>query len=339
MTRYQYDEINAVHVELTSFCNLRCPQCARINSGQLTANLPLSHMPFATVDKVFTELGQRVKYIHICGNYGDLALYPQALEAIDLIHHKTGGFIKAYSNGAAQTEGFWSELGRRLQGDAGQVVFSIDGLKDTNHLYRVGANWEKLTANVKAFIQAGGAAVWEWLPFEHNDHQVEAAVELAKALGFKSFILKRNPRFSPLNNGEHHTLKPSAKYVHQGIKRIEGFEPTLLPIRCKYKARKMIFIDFQGLVLPCCWHGNRFKGKKHNDMHEIIERYGRDGFDVSKHSIKDILQHHWYTTAMDYTIKILPTCRKHCTMGQKMSNNSNRDVHTFVPHPDPEPWE
>ena len=102
----------------------------------------------------------------------------------------------------------------------------------------------------------------------------------------------------------------------------------------------MIYIDFEGYVLPCCWHGNRFKGKdKYNDLHEIYKRYGFDNFDVKKHTIKEILDHAWYKEAMDYTIKILPTCRKHCTAGTKMSNKDNRIVYDFKEYIDPEPWE
>ncbi len=338
--RYIFEEISAIHLELTSLCNLRCPQCARISGDQITPDLPLTHLPMSTIDKIFSEMGKQVNYVHLCGNYGDFLFYPHPIEVIDLIHNSGVDFIKVYTNGSARDSDFWSALGKRLSEKRGQVVFSIDGLEDTNHLYRVGAQWKKIMENVKSFIQAGGNAVWEWLPFEHNDHQIDEAVSLAKDLGFSSIILKKNPRFSPLNNGAHHTLRPSQKLVHAGIKTVEGMEPTRFPLRCKYKARKMIYIDFQGYLLPCCWHGNRFKGKnKFNDLHGIFDTYGLDNFDTSKKSIQEILNHDWYTTAMDYTIKILPTCLKHCTLGSKMSNKDNRIVHEFKSLYDPEPWE
>lgn len=337
---YIYEEISAIHLELTSLCNLKCPQCARTKDGQILPDLPLSHLSLNTIEKIFNEMGKQVKYVHICGNYGDFILYPKPLEAIDLIYQSGVEFIKVYTNGSGRGKEFWLSLGQRLTENRGQVVFSIDGLEDTNHLYRVGSNWQTVIDSAKIFINAGGNAVWEWLPFEHNDHQIDNAISMAKEIGFSSIILKKNPRFSPLNNGTHHTLKPSTKLVHKGIQTIEGMQPTLFPIRCKYKARKMIYIDFQGYLLPCCWHGNLYKGKnKFNDMYDIFKTYGFENFDTSKKSIRDILNHDWYTKAMDYTIKILPTCRKHCTVGAKMSNIDNRIVHEFKPQYDPEPWE
>ena len=337
---YKFEDIDAIHLELTSHCNLNCPQCARTHQGATTPHLPLKHLPLATLHKVFSEMGPQTKYVHLCGNYGDIVAYPQALEAIDLIRSLSPAYIKVYTNASARPAEFWRSMGERLHGDQGQVVFSIDGLADTNSLYRVGSRWEKIMENAKAFIAAGGNAVWEWLPFEHNDHQIDQAVTLANELGFNSIILKKNPRFSPLNNGAHHTLKPSQVLVHKGIQQVEGMQPTLFPIRCKYQARKMIFIDFEGYLLPCCWHGNRFKGAgKFNDMHTIMERYGFDGFDVAKSSVQEILKHPWYVKDMEYTIKILATCRKHCTLGAKMSNKDNRIVYEFKSHIDREPWE
>ena len=34
------------------------------------------------------------------------------------------------------------------------VIFSVDGLRDTNHLYRQGVNWDNVERNMQAFINA-----------------------------------------------------------------------------------------------------------------------------------------------------------------------------------------
>ena len=51
-----------------------------------------------------------------------------------------------------------------------KVTFGIDGLQDTNHLYRISTNFDKIIKNAKAFIDAGGFAKWHMLVFEHNEH-------------------------------------------------------------------------------------------------------------------------------------------------------------------------
>jgi MoaA/NifB/PqqE/SkfB family radical SAM enzyme len=347
---YDYDSLYGIHLEFTSKCNLLCPQCARVKGGKVNPDLPLENMPLETVEKIFKEMGKQIEYVHLCGNYGDFVAYPHALEAIDIIQDSGVEFIKIYTNGSARPIEFWKTLADKLSNNRGQIVFSIDGLEDTNHLYRVNSNFQKIMQNAKAFIDAGGVAVWEWLPFAHNEHQVDDAIKMAERLGFAEFILKKNPRFSPINNGAHHLLKPSTKYIHEGVKlqekqimgETQQLTPTMFPISCKYNARKMIFIDFQGNVLPCCWHGNRFNPDSKsgsNEFQKIMEGYDPNIFNVNYYTIKEILNNDWYRKDMDYTIKILKTCRKHCPMGNKMSNKDNRIQHVFKEVLDMEPWE
>jgi sulfatase maturation enzyme AslB (radical SAM superfamily) len=327
-----------------------CPQCARVKNEKVNPNLPLENMSLETIEKIFSELKNKLEYVHICGNYGDIVAYPYALEAIDIIQKSGAKFVKIYTNGSARSTDFWVELAKKLSNNRGQIVFSIDGLEDTNRYYRVNSDFQKIIKNAKSFIDTGGTAIWEWLPFAHNEHQVEDAVKMSKRLGFAEFILKKNPRFSPINNGAHHTLKPSTKYVHEGVKRQEKqimgetqqLTPTLFPIKCKYDARKMIFIDFQGYVLPCCWHGNRFNSDSKtgsNEFQKIMEGYDPKIFNVNYYTIAEILNNKWYKKDMDYTIKILKTCRKHCQLGNKMSNKDNRIRHVFKETLDLEPWE
>ena len=54
----------------------------------------------------------------------------------------------------------------------GAVIFSLDGLEDTNHIYRVGVQFKKVMENTQAFINAGASAHWDMLVFKHNKHHV-----------------------------------------------------------------------------------------------------------------------------------------------------------------------
>jgi sulfatase maturation enzyme AslB (radical SAM superfamily) len=89
------------------------------------------------------------------------------------------------TNGSARTVDWWRDIAEVLKPN-GYVIFSIDGLEDTNHLYRRNTNWEKIISNVNAFIEAGGIAHWEYIVFEHNEHQIDIARDLASSLGFSN---------------------------------------------------------------------------------------------------------------------------------------------------------
>ena len=74
---------------------------------------------------------------------------------------------------------FWKDLAK-IKGL--KVTFNIDGLQDTNHLYRRNVKWDRLIANVEAFISAGGKADWRYLIFKHNEQQIDEAKTLSKNL-------------------------------------------------------------------------------------------------------------------------------------------------------------
>ena len=63
-------------------------------------------------------------------------------------------------------------------------AWGIDGSDETSEIYREGSNFKKVRDNFRAFIKAGGRAHWQFISFEHNEHPLEIARELAKKEGF-----------------------------------------------------------------------------------------------------------------------------------------------------------
>ena len=61
-----------------------------------------------------------------------------------------------------------------------RVDFAIDGLEDTNHLYRVGVKWKKVKENLEAYLSEGGHARWNYIVFDHNKKDLPIARKLAK---------------------------------------------------------------------------------------------------------------------------------------------------------------
>jgi MoaA/NifB/PqqE/SkfB family radical SAM enzyme len=106
--------------------------------------------------------------------------------------------IRMNTNGGMRKPDFWTKMGElfsKRNKESGfnywQITFSIDGLEDTNHIYRRNVNWKNLMANVTAFIDAGGLANWDYLIFKHNEHQITEAKELATKMKFHEFIPKK----------------------------------------------------------------------------------------------------------------------------------------------------
>lgn len=136
---------------------------------------------------------KQIRVILFCGVHGDPCIAQDTLEITEyIVKNSPNTHLLFNTNGGMRNPEWWSKLGAVLKTDPyNWVTFSIDGLEDTNHIYRRNVKWDKLMANVKAFIAAGGRAHWDFLIFKHNEHQLEEARQLAETLGFTSFIPKK----------------------------------------------------------------------------------------------------------------------------------------------------
>jgi hypothetical protein len=180
----------------------------------------------------------------MCGNYGDPAAGRHTLELYDYFRKINSTItLGMNTNGGIRGQWWWNQIGLKFNQLQDYVVFSIDGLEDTNHIYRKNVNWNSIMANVRAFINAGGSAHWDMLIYKHNEHQVDACEQLARSMGFKWFRAKVSKR-EYINGLEEPTL----------WKR-----PTYTPgkIECHALAEASIYMDAQGRVSPCCWLGAR----------------------------------------------------------------------------------
>lgn len=219
---YKANEITTVHLEVTERCNASCPQCARnINGGEVNSQLHDAELSLSDAKSILKpEFITQLKRLYMCGNYGDPISAKDTLEIFEYIRSNNDKMqLSFHTNASAKTPEWWSRLPAAM-GKNHYVVFSVDGLEDTNHLYRQGTVWSKIMANAKAFIAAGGRARWDFIVFGHNEHQVEEARALAESMGFEKFNIKKSNRFFSNARG-------AVKNKHQAGNR-KGAATTLL---------------------------------------------------------------------------------------------------------------
>lgn len=196
-------EVLQLHIELTNACNAACPMCVRFyrNSPLPRPDLKIGEIHLDKFKQFFPpEVLKPLVKIMFCGTQGDPCMARDTLEVCQYIleHTPPETFVlQMHTNGGMRNPEWWAKLGavfsQRNPRDLScwRLIFSIDGLEDTNHLYRRNVRWYNLMANAKAFIDAGGNAVWEFLIFEHNEHQIETARKMADELGFILFVPKK----------------------------------------------------------------------------------------------------------------------------------------------------
>ena len=237
-------DIKVLHLEPTDVCQAACALCARETDVEFRKDLQ-HHLTMAQVLKhLSVEQLSNLDKMFMCGNYGDPAAGKNTMELYQQFREiNTDIILGMNTNGGLQSTLWWHALGKIFNQSQDYVVFSIDGLEDSNATYRRNVNWIKLMANAEAFISAGGSAHWDMLVYQHNQHQVDQCEQLARDMGFTWFRAKVSKR--PFTNE---------------LKFPSGWKPatvTSTTISCHALNEQSAFIDAQGRTSPCCWLGSR----------------------------------------------------------------------------------
>jgi MoaA/NifB/PqqE/SkfB family radical SAM enzyme len=313
-------ELAQIHIELTNACNAACPMCVRFyrNSPLPRPDLEIGQITLEQFKTYFPpSILQPLKKIMFCGTQGDPGMARDTLEICEYLMKNTSEtfLVQMHTNGGMRTPDWWAKLGalfsqrspRNLS--CWRVIFSIDGLEDTNHIYRRNVKWDNLMANAKAFIDAGGNAVWEYLIFEHNEHQIETARKMADDLGFVLFVPKAA---LGVDNGTQLTtmnaLDKDGKldYVINAPKNPANrnlSNPTATHITKSFTFK---FEDYRELKKN---KSNENYKEKVNRVYEIINREDTSKFDSCEIKCKAKTKNEWGTEIfVDNFGRVLPCC-------------------------------
>lgn len=278
---YQYSQIKTLHLEVTSKCNASCPMCLRnISGGRTNPRLPLTELRLSDIKVMLpSSFIKQLSRLYMCGNYGDPMVARDTIKIFQYLRDQNPVLhLSLFTNGSGRSASWWGELAKTVD----VTHFSIDGLADTNHIYRRGTDFRKIIASVTAYLKAGGNAVWDYIVFRHNEHQVEEARLLAKKMGFKDFVVKKTGRFfsnqrsqvksrqQVMNNkGEiEYFLEMPKNPDYRNLSLMMGKNLTVTDkslyehfnqtsIVCKVAAEKSIYISAEGYAFPCCWLANQ----------------------------------------------------------------------------------
>jgi MoaA/NifB/PqqE/SkfB family radical SAM enzyme len=246
------------HIETTSKCTLECPLCDRTWFYETFKKRNLHEI---NIDHLVSFVGPNAN-IEMCGNNGDPIYHSKFHELCKRLKANNCKLIIT-TNGSSKTKTWWEKLNTILD-ENDMLVFSIDGLEDTNHIYRKNAKWKSIITAIEVFAERKCKLQWKYIVFKHNQHQIYHAKKLSEVLKFDHFRLEQSSRW--LGKKE---LMPDREYVDE---QYEHQEKIL--IDKKYKAdmrprclvddspKKGLYIDSEGDFYPCCWMGTyRYKLK------------------------------------------------------------------------------
>jgi hypothetical protein len=261
------------------------------------------------------------------------------------------------TNASGRDPEFWKDLGEMFK-ENGTVIFSVDGLEDTNWIYRRGTHWDKIMSAIKNYKSTGAEARWEFLVFRHNEHQIEEARKLSKELGIETFFPKKAMGFEEDKDGQfnmnvystegrfEYTIKPattegknwdtkindrmageghfdknkntdlSVGYLKDVKLQLEKsknsthilhwteneVDLTLVDehekklsscdIQCEALDTHQVFIDYDGVVFPCCYTAAFYRYKNGDlslPLKNFINNHGKENLSLHHTSLKNII--------------------------------------------------
>ena len=347
---FPISKLQVLEIEPSSYCNAGCPLCIRHIkwTSKEQPNLIKRHLTYEQIQFLFADI-KTIQRVILCGVVGDSLMNPSIFNIVEFISNISEElFID--TNGSIRSEEFWGELGKLSKKKNITISFAIDGLEDTNHIYRVNTDFNKIIQNATAYINAGGRAVWKYIVFKHNEHQIEEANAFATKLGFEVFTTEHSSRWDRddidhiINNNP--ILQPSSlvqnklQYKMKGVGDAGVEYTTTQCISCKSLTRSHVFVDANFDLWPCCFFGSEvreFNRKIYWDPYwkSIEDMYGENFNNLNTTNLATLLEHpyfiktlpaSWESTTQQYLCKIF--CNESQYWDKQHSLNDNPVVRT-----------
>lgn len=300
---FKLSELKRIHFEISNYCNLACPACARDNRIKHGQELNSEYMSLEMIRSRFMPKDlPSLKEITFSGNIDEPTIHPELPEILEwFCTNWPDAHVSISTNGSTRNTKFWQTLGEISSRSNFYTIFAIDGLRDTNHIYRIGSDWNKIERNFREYISSGGRAVWQFVVFDHNEHQIEEAKKLSLDEGF----LKFNVRYSGRSQQEK-TINVFSKGVATAsssvVCRSQHTVRTLAP---------SIFVNYKGDISPCC-----FQDVNHifvrREQQDILSRVGGEfSYNLKYATLEEIIEGDYFDELSE-VISTNSTCIKHC---------------------------
>lgn len=283
-------KIKKIEIELSSLCNAKCPGCLRT---MIEGEFKAQNLEIDSWQKFFNDIDLKDVEIKFCGVLGDPLMHPQLWEISKWFIEKEA-WISISTNAGLGSEGLWQQLGQLSQ-DTNRlyVTFSVDGLSDTNHLYRVNTDFETILKNMKTYASSGGKGNWFFIEFNHNLHQIEEVKRLSQKLGLSFHVRRATRNFEATWNLAPNPTTKSSDHSHveefnKIRKQAANFDPQ--SISCKYIHEGEFFIASNNTLWPCCFLWDEYY-QKESSFQQILksDQFPKDWNNIRKHSFSEII--------------------------------------------------
>jgi MoaA/NifB/PqqE/SkfB family radical SAM enzyme len=305
-----------LHIELTNRCVLECPACPRTQwKNILKRPVEKADLDMHALEKFLDCAGgQKISKFLLCGDYGDSIYYPELF--VFLKKFRNTKSFEIVTNGSRRDTKFWNQLVDILD-ERDTIVFSIDGLEDTNHIYRVNSDWDSIMLGLDLVAKSKVNVQWKTIIFNYNYKDLAKIKELAEIKG-AVFRAEKTHRFG------NDLLMPPETFVETNHLFQEKYTNVNDDIVVEPQCNQEKTITCDGYLFPCDWIRNPrtlYKSqlwKQHSRWLEKLNIKNTD-FDQATEVVKD-----WAnfvrTSSLEKNGFVDVLCKMKCRENCKQSN-------------------
>ena len=267
----------------TNVCNLKCPVCPTTRAELLQPSGRIATEKFQElVDRIAAHTYRLILY-----NWGEPFLHRQIISLITYAHQKRISTSISSNLNLLPREGAEALVLSGLD----DLVVSCDGLsQETYQRYRVGGELAKVVTNLNAIRDAkktlgrsNPSIEFQFLVFQHNEHEVEQVYDFALRNGADTVRLVRpvldlnlpsikaaadpayvRPEYlalqTPLpltdqnqDDVVHASASDQPQQLHQNDHEKTDASSLLSPIHC-YWPWRVLTVSWNGEIDPCCYN-------------------------------------------------------------------------------------
>jgi MoaA/NifB/PqqE/SkfB family radical SAM enzyme len=242
------------YIEPTLFCNLRCPACP---TGLQLGLRPSTTMDVALFKSAIDEIGDYVFHLSMY-NWGEPLLHKQTPEMIRYAKDKNIEILLSTNLSLNLTDDY---IERLVQSGLDNLICSLDGTStETYSKYRLRGDFDLVCRNMKKIQEVKKRlgvttpnVIWQFLVFQHNEHEIEQVKAEYKSWGADSIEIapaempdaEHNNGFAPSSIPEYNMYHPDHPYQKEIARSNKSGET------CSW-LYGVFLLNPNGKVSPCC---------------------------------------------------------------------------------------
>ncbi len=235
----------AISIEPTTACNLRCPECV---SGLRAFTRPTGHIKEEVFRRIIDQLSDHLIYLTFYFQ-GEPYLVPHFHEMV--AYAKSKGIYVATS-----TNAHFIDPEAILASGIDKIIISVDGANQESYQkYRIGGDLTKVLDNTKKLIKARGRKAkpfvdFQFVVFRHNEHEMKEAKSIARELGVDRVTFKSAQIYG--SDDPNNLLPASAKSRYEKDNEGNLHIKSAWSDKCWRMWSSCVF-TWDGDIVPCCF--------------------------------------------------------------------------------------